>query len=270
MTPSCVCIVPMYKSTLSKAELFALRRNYHTLSNYPWTVVCPASLQTEIAELLEKWGLAMTIQCFEDGYFANIKGYNRLLRSKLFYRAFDAFEYMLICQLDALIVRDELAYWCAQKYAYIGAPLLYGYDQAVQPFRILGGGNGGLSLRKIPAFIAAAGWFKFYAAPYLPYPDRTVFRSLLRRLECLIIGWMPYQYFSKLNEDIFWSFIVPHNRPDFKVAPSPEAIRFAFDNEPAYFYALNGQQLPFGCHAWERFDKSFWIEKLALPVEELT
>lgn len=258
----------MYKSTLSKAELFSLGRNYRILAHYHWTVVCPANLQTEIAKSLEKWGFKMTIQTFEKGYFANIKGYNRLLRSGFFYRAFESYEYMLICQLDALVVRDELTYWCHQKFSYLGAPLLYGYDQAIRPFRILGGGNGGLSLRRIPDFIAAAGWFKFYSAPHLPYPDQSSSRAFLRWLECKIIGWMPYQYFSNLNEDIFWSFIVPKNIASFKVAPIEEAIRFAFDNEPQYFYVLNDHKLPFGCHAWERYDKSFWIEKLSLPADE--
>jgi hypothetical protein len=27
-------------------------------------------------------------------------------------------------------------------------------------------------------------------------------------------------------------------------------------------YELNGHELPFGCHAWERYDRAFWEEQL--------
>ena len=39
-----------------------------------------------------------------------------------FYRRFSDTDYILVCQLDAYIFRDELLSWCKKEYDYIGAP----------------------------------------------------------------------------------------------------------------------------------------------------
>lgn len=39
-----------------------------------------------------------------------------------FYERFLAWDYILLCQTDAFVFRDELADWCARGYDYIGAP----------------------------------------------------------------------------------------------------------------------------------------------------
>ena len=71
----------------------------------------------------------------------SIKKYNKILRWKHFYDKFVNWEYMLLIQTDALIVRkiDEIYF----DYDYIGAPW-----SSLRP-----GGNGGFSLRKIDKFI---------------------------------------------------------------------------------------------------------------------
>jgi len=37
-----------------------------------------------------------------------------------------------------------------------------------------------------------------------------------------------------------------------------EALKFSFGIVPRYCYELNNNELPFGCHAWENYDKAFW------------
>jgi len=37
-----------------------------------------------------------------------------------------------------------------------------------------------------------------------------------------------------------------------------EGLRFAFEGAPRMCFELNQQKLPFGCHAWAKFDRSFW------------
>ena len=60
------------------------------------------------------------------------------------------------------------------------------------------------------------------------------------------------------NEDHFWANRATHYFPKFRVAPLEIAIKFAFECVPRYCYQLNGKQLPFGCHAWNRYDREFW------------
>jgi hypothetical protein len=42
------------------------------------------------------------------------------------------------------------------------------------------------------------------------------------------------------------------------VAPVEEALGFSFEREPRYCFERNGGRLPFGCHAWNRWDRPFW------------
>ena len=58
--------------------------------------------------------------------------------------------------------------------------------------------------------------------------------------------------------DLFWSFDAVHYLPTYKVAPVEEGLRFAFEASPRMCFELNQRQLPFGCHAWTKFDRAFW------------
>ena len=62
-------------------------------------------------------------------------------------------------------------------------------------------------------------------------------------------------------QDLFWSFIAPRLSPGFNVAPPEIAIDFAWELYPRVHYEQFGQ-LPFGCHAWQRYDRAFWIDIL--------
>jgi hypothetical protein len=65
-----------------------------------------------------------------------------------------------------------------------------------------------------------------------------------------------------MYEDLFWSFIAPRLNPAFSVAPPEIAIDFAWELHPRAQYQQRGQ-LPFGCHAWQRYDRAFWLDILA-------
>jgi hypothetical protein len=64
-----------------------------------------------------------------------------------------------------------------------------------------------------------------------------------------------------MYEDLFWSFIAPRLNPAFSVAPPEIAIDFAWELNPREHYQQTGQ-LPFGCHAWARYDRAFWLDVL--------
>jgi hypothetical protein len=37
-----------------------------------------------------------------------------------------------------------------------------------------------------------------------------------------------------------------------------EGLSFAFEKNPQISYSLLEDSLPFGCHAWEKYNPSFW------------
>jgi len=60
-----------------------------------------------------------------------------------------------------------------------------------------------------------------------------------------------------LNEDIFWTIVSCYLKY-FKM-PSPQtALEFSFELMPRECFRENNYQLPFGCHAWEKYDIDFW------------
>jgi len=61
-----------------------------------------------------------------------------------------------------------------------------------------------------------------------------------------------------LNEDLFWSDRAKLFYPDFKIAPIDIALKFAFEAHPRCCFERNKNRLPFGCHAWAKWDRAFW------------
>jgi len=177
--------------------------------------------------------------------------YNKLLLLKDFYKIFEQYEYILIHQLDAFIFRNDLEYWCKFGFDYFGAPWFkrkFYFKNAIRKIvinhntfnycRLLFNkviqrrknfaGNGGLSLRKVATCI-----------------------SFLENYSDIANSW-------KGNEDIFWSCVVPNLFTHFKVVPFKIALDFSFDTIPEICFSKNGNRLPFGCHAWYKYNINFW------------
>src|SRR5262249_45053538 len=62
-----------------------------------------------------------------------------------------------------------------------------------------------------------------------------------------------YEY----NCDIFWSVTVPRFVKDFRIAPPEVAVKFSWEVLPGTCYKLCNGTLPFGLHAWARYDFAF-------------
>jgi hypothetical protein len=52
--------------------------------------------------------------------------------------------------------------------------------------------------------------------------------------------------------DKFWALEAPRLVPDFRIAPSEEAVRFSIDTHPEYWLEQTGGGVLFGCHNWAR------------------
>lgn len=234
-----VIVIPVYKKEISDNEKKSLDQCVRIFENRNICLIAPESLDLKN---YRSHSDKVSVSRFEDQYFKNIKGYNRLMLSPLLYERFSAYDYMLVCQLDAYVFKDELEYWCNKRYDYIGSPIISNSfvtswlkhlkrRNLMLKLGIIRNdcvGNGGFSLRKISSFL---------------------FNSKLFRKETE--AW-------DLNEDLFWSFRLPVINPLFRIPPMKVAVGFSFEDEPALCYKMNNRQLPFGCHAWEKYDPEFW------------
>jgi hypothetical protein len=252
MTEPVVVLVPIYKTTLSALEEFSLDVSLQALPERDVMFIAPEGL--DCAYYAHRY-CGTQFVFFEATYFASIHGYNRLLLSVAFYEAFVRYEFMLILQTDALVLRDELDYWCSQPFDYVGAPWPDGVAVFVNLGRFEGNkgrqvtafvGNGGLSLRRIGKHIGLLQEF----------PEA--------------VGYFRQ---SGSNEDLFFSLMGSLSR-DFVVPNEITASRFALELKPDYYFAVNGKQPPMGGHAWWKYDVAFWREQLLvsslsreLPVE---
>lgn len=255
-------VIPIYKAlnAQTEGELKSLRQTGSVLRNRQIILLHPPSVNIE--EYL-KFFLPLKVDAFviKEKYFGNVHRYNLLLTSYGFYKLFSAFDFILICQTDAFVFSDELDYWCAMGMDYIGAPWFEGKDNPTLPFKFRGVGNGGFSLRRVNSFLNVSKNWRFVFLHRL-------LTQLYRRLQgenhkalkkALGLKFIMNTIFPFTGyEDEFWGLIVPRRFKRFRVAAPEAAMKFSFEVMPSELYRLNGCQLPFGCHAWEKYDKLFW------------
>ncbi len=225
-------VIPVYKEALSENEKLSLKACQRELAEYPTWLIAPKNLDISNYKKIHP---SLRIQYFHPKYFKGVAGYNRLTMSSLLYKKFLSYKYVLIYQLDAFVFRDELLEWCRKDYDYIGAPWIAQIPlpkgkPLIDMSRLFHNqvGNGGFSLRKVRAH----------------YKIAKLFRPVI---------WM----FPK-NEDFFWCYFVSKFHPNYKKPSVSEALKFAFELTPSKAYQRNNNQLPFGCHAWEKYEPEFW------------
>jgi len=262
---SAVVIIPVHREVLNDFELISINQNLKMLGSHPIVFVAPYSLNISVfSHLLDKFNINSKFERFDDLFFEEIESYNRLLLSVEFYLRFSKYDYMLICQPDAYIFRDELDYWCSCGYDFIGAPLigLFNDTKFTTNMRV---GNGGLSLRKISTFINAFTFSGNLLSSKEIIKRNAVFRKLWTRIPLLILMKFGYKnkfrYFAKnwkYNEDDFWSgFLDNTHYPLTKPEPFI-ALEFAFERFPSNCFEITNK-IPFGCHAWEKYEcDDFW------------
>ena len=226
-------VIPIYQTQLNPEEIISLEQCLRVLGEYPIRFVGPQSLNIEF---LKTWIKEIEIIRFEDKYFKSPKTYNKLLTSPFFYEAFSNFEYILIHQLDAYVFEDQLLEWCAKGFDYIGAPKLRKHHLSntfsCQPVLL----NGGLSLRKVRPILRYIKIYHLFFREWLANED-AMFSFAQRRV-------YPFRFLLKLPT---WQ----------------EALTFAIEQNPETSMRILGR-LPFGCHAWERYNPKFWEKYISI------
>ena len=210
-------------------------------------------------------------------HFGSAANHNRMLYRTDFWEKFADYEYVLMYHLDALVFSDQLQDWCDQGLDYIGAPFLICSDA---PWvRVERCGNGGFALYRVPSVLKVL-WNRYLDDPWKYFEDHfwrfiEFQRKCLRPVRAAMPSWMKGRATASLrgqlkkmdhvevNErgnDLFWSDKAKHYLPEFKVGSLEQGLAFAFEMEPRRCLERTGGRMPFGCHAWGRYDRAFWNE----------
>lgn len=250
-------IIPFYKQAISELEEVSLKQCFKILASHDIIAIKPESL--EFSAISGRYDFTNVIS-FDNAYFKSVQGYNKLMLAGEFYHTFLNYEYILIYQSDAIVFRDELLYWCAQNWDYIGAPWIpeFPYTDIVkatkskiqQYFHIRANkqinnepsprqfeykvGNGGLSLRRTRKFFDLCSKYKLLINEY---------------------NSKPGHFF---NEDIFWAIEVNRKSSNLRIPSYKTALKFSIELFPERAYKLNNNNIPFGCHAWDKY-LNFWL-----------
>lgn len=267
-----VVIVPIYKNTLSKEDLISLLLCSKHLNRYDIIVISPESLREDEKHLMMIEQYNLNTKYFNNFFFSGIDGYNKLMLDLIFYESFSEYRYMLICQLDTLIFSGDLSYWMNKDYDYVGSPWVANGENIILDSM----GNGGLSLRKVSKFVEVLKSKEFYYsnAKFFGTSTRAGLKNLLLLRLFYKLKSVNYSLnfkgvflmFYTNNEDVFWAFFAKFFTDDFKLSTVEDALKFSFEENPSFCLNANNYELPFGCHAWERYDVDFWIKN----VEELS
>ena len=253
-------LVPLYKDSLTLSERYSFQLTLSTLSRHDVYVICPVKLRKYISLLSKDIKIQFRVEYFHNKYFLGISGYNRLMTSIQLYKRFIHYKYILIVQTDSLVISDELNYWCDLGYSYIGAPWFIPNESNIKSLALHGVGNGGFSLRKVSDFIKVLEIYRYI--PNILMDIQIGLFSIKKLLRIfkhyLIFSYNFYPLLPTVHEDVFWGLLVPKACPFFNVALPQVALSFAFEVNPEYMYELNHNKLPFGCHAWEKYDFVFW------------
>lgn len=263
-------VTPVVKLPLSAEEEISLRHLRKYLAGFDRYIIGLQSLPESLSDFKLR---RFPVRCFKDRY-----SYNRLLMTESFYKTFTEYEYILIYQLDCLVFASNLEEWCKKGWDYVGAPWLNNTEDPALGFSRVG--NGGFSLRKVRSALAVL-------RSKHPVQDPVVLGREARRMRFLYDHLKPtsplkraicgaktllhrYGYHNNVrrltqnlanldfNEDLFWSIEAPRFVVDFRIPMPVQALDFSFELAPRYCFEANSGRLPFGCHAWAKYDRDFW------------
>ena len=258
-TKKVAILVPMSnREELYPDEEISLRHLEHHLGHYDKYLIVPQSSKIEI----QNFHLAK----FDESFFGSVLANTRLMLSHQLYERFLDYEFVLIYHLDALVFSDDLEKWCDAGWDYIGPPWLVCDDSpwVKEP----GVGNGGFSLRNVRSCLRVLNSKAYSITPKAYWQKKYASKPIHQQLVNL-----PKRYFKYLhrfnnvqretsrfrrNEDLFWGTRATTYVPEFKIAPVDVALKFAFEAIPRESLERTDGEMPFGCHAWPRYDREFW------------
>lgn len=263
-------VIPLYTNLLQPYEAISIQRAFACFEGNI-TLVIPQGFKPTHKLFTH---LQYNIQYFEPAYFNGIAGYNKLLLTPQFYQAFINYTFILIYQPDCYVFNPTLQPWLSKGYSYIGAPWFWDsfYPKPQFTKKTAMVGNGGLSLRNVTHCLAVLKGNKAIKYNHNTYlikqrgqHQKWVKRNSDNAQQYIkdAVNLRPLtavQYIAKhpIIEDVFWSIVAPQYNSNFNVSPLLIGMQFCFEAYPELCYQLNNKQLPFGAHAWWRYNLSFY------------
>jgi hypothetical protein len=268
-----IIVIIAHKKVLSKNEEMSLLQCCKVFEKYPIRLVCPEGLDVSVYQRLIP---GAKIDFIDPKWQSDYKMFSLLKVDKLLYKKYERFQYLLFYEVDAWVFNDELEYWCNKQFDYIGAPWFEGHEKG-NSTKIIGAGNGGFSLRNTRASIRMARRLKFLKQLRL-FWYKSYLQSIVRfnTVTSLFKHWLRITDAKKLDdlllekevlEDRYWAEGIGNVFTDFKVAPVKDAIKFSFEMQPLLLYKMNNETLPFGCHAWGKYEPWFWRKFIPMTEE---
>jgi len=253
-------VIPFHSSCFKESELFNLKKILYEYSNkYKISVVIPKSILFDvcISQLFKKYNV--NIIRVHNRFLSTYNNYNKFLTSSIFYKNFLENDYILLIQLDVIILNSDLNKFLDKKIDFIGAPI-FNHDKNRTPKFINKGGNGGVSLRRVKKHYDITKKIFFFNLNFyyqsIGYncnlrnsPFKFIFKKYISRI-IPILFYKNIKY-GFIQEDAFWSIIVPSKYPFYIVANLNDAAYFAFDMYPTECFKLNNT-LPNFIHAIEK------------------
>lgn len=299
LVPTCCVFVPVHTLDLRKSELAALTVCMRRLKNYDFVFVYKSSLNPDLLRARLRNSMQQVKGSFfipvADQWLLSVASYNRMMLSPWFYQLFLQWDYILVFQLDAWILKAGLDAWLAKRLTYIGAPWYVPKGkQLVGP--AYGVGNGGLSLRNVKEMLHILTSPRFVLAPVYSVSEiagRSLLFSHYSR-HCLwvwpfvfmirMIRFLPELIFfpmgfrnclryyanSGLHEDIVLGLMAPRVFNWMRMPSVSEAAHFSVETYPKETMKKFSVSRPFGCHAWEKYDRQFFCQEFPgeFPVSQ--
>ena len=265
-------VIPIYRIDLSHNERWAVGRNLSILrADRDIAVVCPEGLDlSPVDDLLGLTEGRCRVERFDASFFAGRIGYNKLMLGREFYSRFANSQFVMICQADVALLRDDLDYWCSLDYDYIGAPWLPalgdiegwnvirrgifwirttwakwrgGFRSVLFKWKV---GNGGLSLRRVSAMLRVINAHAEELAEIATHADKT------ENFEDVVLS-------LRVNE--MWN-------ERLHIPDAATAAHFSIEGHPETALRLTGGEMPMGTHAFfRRRNRKFWKKHLDFPCE---
>lgn len=232
-------LIPLFGHPLTPVEVLALESCQKHLGDFPITFLKSdtLALSEEIRDICPN---ADSVSV-DPRYLASRLGYTKLLLSGELYDQFSWNRYLLIMELNALISRNELGYWCRQGYDFVQSfpehdkptPFLQSLPRRLNPENHLSAHSGGtltfersngVSLRRVKAFAKLVKGKK---------------RAINRFLNAYPDPW---------NDSLFWEYYLNRWRPEL-ITPNALTRRHFAQNQASLQLVSASAEPPFSVTA---------------------
>lgn len=269
-----VVVVPAHRSRPTPQETISLRQLTRVLGQHEIALITPEGIDRSAYKELLPTASSVPIK---KEWMQSHASYNRLIISPLLSSLFKGYSHLLLHEPDSLTLQDSLLKWCKQPYDYIGAPWFTPISGQEGLANFAKGANSGFSLFRLDTMRKIThSWQRWYPVKHAFGDIRRGLKGHPRQIARGLNGLCPggllrgaHRLYSSYC-DQYWSLLIPSLVNDFKVAPPEIAVQFAWEKWSHLCMERCRGHLPFGIHAWAKYDFDFLQPHLAAAGVDLS